>query len=169
MIVVLMGVTGSGKTTIGRRLADDLGWTFLDADDFHPASNVAKMHAGVPLTDEDRRPWLEAIRLRLVEARDRGEGVVLACSALKHAYQHYLGSVGAKSVRYVFLEGPEDLIRRRLAGRSGHFMNPALLHSQFETLEPPDDALKVDVTPPPGEVAAAVRAGLGLGPGPGAK
>src|SRR5262245_18129521 len=90
MIVVLMGVSGAGKTTIGRVLAQQLGWTFVDADDFHPAANVAKMHRGIPLDDADRQPWLEAVRRRIDEATARGENVVLGCSALKHSYQHYL-------------------------------------------------------------------------------
>ncbi|MDG3002448.1 gluconokinase [Paludisphaera mucosa] len=162
MIVVVMGVTGSGKTTVGRLLAEDLGWTFVDADDFHPAANVAKMHAGIPLTDEDRRPWLEALRRRLEAARDGGEDVVLACSALKHAYQHLLEAVEPQAVRCVLLTGSADLIRRRLAARTGHFMNPALLDSQFATLEPPEDAVRVDVSLTPEAAVAAARAGLGL-------
>jgi gluconokinase len=162
MIVVLMGVSGSGKTTIGKVLAADLGWTFLDADDFHPAANVEKMHRGVPLTDEDRRPWLETLRQVIDAAHDRGENVVLACSALKHAYQEYLRQDVPRDVRYVYLQGSEELIRQRLAARKGHFMNPALLHSQFETLEPPDDALKVDVAPPPEVIAAEIADRLDL-------
>jgi gluconokinase len=162
VIIVLMGVSGSGKTTVGKVLAHQLGWTFLDADDYHPAANVEKMHRGVPLTDDDRRPWLQALRQLVDEARDRGENIVLACSALKHAYQEYLQRDAPESVHYVYLRGSEELIRRRLAGRRGHFMNPALLHSQFETLEPPGDAIQVDITPGPEVIAAEVRRRLGV-------
>ena len=162
MIVVLMGVSGSGKTTVGKELARRLGWTFLDADDYHPAANIEKMRRGVPLNDDDRRPWLQAIRQRLDEAVARGESVVLACSALKHAYQEYLQSHDPGSIRYVCLSGSEDLIRKRLAARTGHFMNPGLLHSQFETLEPPEHAVQVDITPAPEAVAAEIRRRLGL-------
>jgi gluconokinase len=162
MIVVLMGVSGSGKTTVGKVLARELGWTFLDADDYHPAANVEKMRRGIPLNDDDRRPWLEALRRRVDEARDRGEDLVLACSALKHAYQHYLEHDVPGYVRYVYLYGSEELIARRLAARKGHFMNPGLLHSQFETLEPPEDAVWVDITPAPEAIAAEVRRKLGL-------
>lgn len=162
MIVVLMGVSGSGKTTVGKVLAGELGWTFLDADDFHPAANVAKMHRGEPLNDEDRRPWLRAVRERIDEATARGENVVLACSALKHAYQDYLEQHAPENVHYVYLSGSEDVIRERLAKRTGHFMNPNLLHSQFETLEPPDNALRVDITAAPEVIASEIRRRLGL-------
>ncbi len=162
MIVVLMGVSGSGKTTVGRILAADLGWRFADADDYHPAANVAKMHAGIPLDDEDRRPWLQALDRLIDDAQERGEDLVLACSALKHSYQDYLKE-GEPDVHYVYLEGSEDLIRRRLAERKGHFMNPGLLHSQFETLEPPSDAIRVDISPPPEAIAGEIRKRLGLG------
>ncbi len=157
-----MGVSGSGKSTIGKILSRDLGWTFVDADDFHPAANVEKMHRGIPLDDSDRQPWLDAVRHRLMQAVDRREDIVLACSALKHAYQHYLAQYAPDAVHYVWLVGSEELLRARLAERKGHFMNPMLLHSQFETLEPPEGALEVDVTPPAAEIAAEIREKLGL-------
>src|SRR5262245_19802720 len=164
MVVVLMGVSGSGKTTVGKILAGRLGWTFVEADDYHPAANVEKMHRGEPLTDEDRRPWLAALRLTIDRACGRGENVVLACSALKHAYQDYLEQHEPACVRYVYLHGSEELIRQRMAARKGHFMNPALLHSQFETLEPPVEpgAIEVDIAPPPEVIAAEIRRKLGV-------
>jgi gluconokinase len=155
MIIVLMGVSGSGKTVVGQELARQLGWKFIDADDYHPAANIAKMRQGIPLNDDDRRPWLEAMRRLIDEAARRGENIVLACSALKHAYQKYLE--GHAPVHFVWLTGPEELIAQRLATRKGHFMNPKLLHSQFETLEPPEHALQVDITPRPPEIAAEIR------------
>ena len=162
MIVVLMGVSGSGKSTVGKVLAERLGWEFIEADDYHPTANVEKMRRGVPLTDADRGPWLDVLRRKVDETCDRGQNAVLACSALKHAYQEYLARDEPECVRYVYLHGSEELIRQRLAKRKGHFMNPALLHSQFETLEPPADALRVDVTPPPEEIADEIRRRLGL-------
>jgi gluconokinase len=162
VILVVMGVSGSGKSTVGKLLAHELGWTFIEGDDYHPAANVEKMRRGIPLDDQDRRPWLDAIRHRLDEAHNRGENIVLACSALKHAYQHYLAHFPPGSLRYVYLSGSEELIRERLAKRTGHFMNPVLLHSQFETLEPPGGALVVDVTPSPEAIVAAIRLKLGL-------
>jgi gluconokinase len=157
VIVVVMGVSGSGKSTVGKLLAQELGWTFVEADDYHPAVNIEKMRQGVPLDDMDRRPWLDAIKLRLEEGSERGENIVLACSALKHAYQHYLAEIASERVRYVFLVGSEELIRQRLAGRTGHFMNPGLLHSQFDALEPPEGAFRVDVTPSPEVIVRAIR------------
>jgi gluconokinase len=162
MVLVLMGVSGSGKTTIGKLLAEQLGWSFVEADDYHPAANVEKMHRGTPLTDADRRPWLDALRQRVDAACARGENVVLACSALKHAYQDYLERDEPACVLYVHLKGSEELIRKRLAARKGHFMNPALLHSQFEIMEPPADAIEVDITPSPEAIAAEIRRKLGL-------
>jgi gluconokinase len=162
MIIVLMGVSGSGKTTVGKELARQLCWTFVDADDFHPPANVEKMHRGISLTDEDRRPWLAAIHKRLLEAAHRGENVVLACSALKHEYRDYLQHEEPERIHFVWLSGSEELIRQRMAGRKGHFMNPNLLHSQFETLEPPENAIQVDIAPAPDEIAAEIRRQLGL-------
>src|SRR6478735_3371604 len=130
------GRHGLGKTTVGKVLAKELGWKFYDADDYHPASNVEKMHRGIPQTDEDRQPWLQTLAGLIDDSRDRGENVVLACSALKHAYQEYLRH-RLDAIHYVCLCGSEELIQERLAARSGHFMNPALLPSQFEIMEPP--------------------------------
>jgi gluconokinase len=162
MILVLMGVSGSGKSTVGKILADQLGWTFVEADDYHPNANVEKMHRGVPLDDDDRRPWLAALRERIDEACRTGENVVLACSALKHRYQDYLEQNDPPCVWYVYLEGSPELIGQRLAARKGHFMNPALLESQFEALEPPEDALRINITPPPEQIAGEIRRKLGL-------
>jgi gluconokinase len=131
-----MGVSGSGKSTIADILAERIGWTFEDGDKFHPASNVAKMHAGTPLTDEDRWPWLRAIAAEIDRVCAAGEHVVIACSALKRAYRDILVH-GRKDVRIVFLDGSQQLIAGRLAKRKGHFMPPDLLPSQFRTLEPP--------------------------------
>ncbi len=162
MIVVLMGVSGSGKSTIGKILAEQLEWTFVEADDYHPPANVEKMRRGQPLTDEDRRPWLRELRDRIDAALAIREYVVLACSALKHAYQDYLERNEPECVQYVYLHGSEELIRQRLAARKGHFMNPTLLHSQFEALEPPADAIRVDIAPAPEVIAAEVKKKLGL-------
>jgi gluconokinase len=134
--LVVMGVSGSGKSTIADKLAERLGWTFEDGDRFHPASNVAKMSAGHPLTDEDRWPWLQAIADEIDRVCKRGEHTVIACSALKRAYREILVH-GRSDVRIVFLSGNQDLIAGRLAARKGHFMPPGLLDSQFRTLEPP--------------------------------
>ena len=131
-----MGVSGSGKSTIADILAERIGWTFEDGDKFHPASNVSKMHAGTPLTDEDRWPWLRAIAAEIDRACAAGEHLVIACSALKRAYRDILVH-GRNDVRIIFLDGSQQLIASRLAKRKGHFMPPDLLPSQFRTLEPP--------------------------------
>ena len=123
--MIVMGVSGSGKSTVGALLARRLRWEFEDADWFHPASNVDKMHRGIPLNDDDRRPWLRALRGRIDEACGRGENAVLACSALKAEYREYLERGCPADVRYVHLRGSAELVRRRLEGRKGHFMNPA--------------------------------------------
>ena len=135
--LVVMGVSGSGKSTIADRLAARLDWRFEDGDGFHPPGNVAKMSAGQPLTDDDRRPWLQAIADEIDRVSRQGERLVVACSALKRSYRDIL-SHGRKDVRFVFLNGSYELIASRLAARKGHFMPPGLLASQFKTLEPPD-------------------------------
>jgi gluconokinase len=134
--LVVMGVSGSGKSTIGETLAARLGWRFADGDRFHPASNVAKMSAGQALTDDDRRPWLQAIADEIDRVCKAGQRLVVACSALKRAYREILLH-GRHDVGIVFLDGTEALIASRLAERKGHFMPPDLLASQFQTLEPP--------------------------------
>jgi gluconokinase len=148
--LVVMGVSGSGKTTIADALAKRLGWRFEDGDRFHPASNVAKMSAGKPLTDEDRWPWLQAIADDIDRICGKGERAVIACSALKRAYRNILVH-GRSDVRIVFLEGTEALIANRLAARKGHFMPAGLLASQFKALEPPTPdeqpvAVSIDAT-----------------------
>ena len=159
MVIVVMGVTGSGKTTVGQRLAETLGWRFHDADDFHPPANKAKMHAGIPLTDEDRWPWLRALRAVIEQALADKAGAVVTCSALKRAYRDVL-SGGLPQVRYVHLTGDPGVLAARLAGRRGHFMNPALLDSQIATLEAPADAIDVDVALTPDQQVAAIRQAL---------
>ena len=159
MIVVLMGVSGSGKTTVGRLLAHELGWPFYDADDFHPPANVAKMRRGVALTDADRAPWLDAVHAQLLRLARAGQSAVLACSALKQAYRDRL-SAGVAVLRFVYLRGDASLIRLRLARRSGHFMPIDLLRSQLDTLEPPADAIAVDIDASPEQIAARIRAHL---------
>jgi gluconokinase len=134
--LVVMGVSGSGKSTIAEHLAARLGWRYVDGDLFHPPANVAKMSAGHPLTDDDRWPWLRAIAAEIDRLAAAGTRAVVACSALKRAYRDILVH-GRDDVRIVFLDGTKDLIAKRLAARKGHFMPPGLLDSQFKTLEPP--------------------------------
>ena len=147
MIVMVMGVTGSGKTTVGMLLAKRLGWEFADADDFHSAANKEKMHHGIPLTDADRLPWLAAIHERLLEAAAGKQNLVLACSALKQAYREQL--LRGVDVRVVYLKGSYELIRQRLLERKGHFADEHILAGQFADLEEPTDAVIVDIGPPP--------------------
>lgn len=156
MIILLMGVAGSGKTTIGRKLAEQLGWSFHDADEFHPRSNIAKMSAGIPLDDVDRAPWLAAIREHIDQCAARGVSAVVTCSALKEKYRALLLR-GAADVRLVHLVGSFTLINERMRTRKGHFMKPEMLRSQFDALETPADAVTVDVAPPPEAVAAEIR------------
>ena len=157
MNIVVMGVCGCGKSTVGRALAEHLGWHFLDADDFHPPQNVAKMRAGTPLTDEDRWPWLERLRDELAGIRARGGHGVLACSALKHAYRARLAR--DSDVRFVYLKGDRATIGARLADRQHEYMPASLLDSQFATLEEPEDAIVIDVRLPVStQVAHVVQA-----------
>jgi carbohydrate kinase (thermoresistant glucokinase family) len=158
--VMLMGVSGSGKTTVGLKLAEELGWGFRDADDFHPPANVAKMSAGTPLNDADRAPWLAAIRHHLRELLRRGESGVVTCSALKAAYRS-AAIPDPQRVKLVHLAGDFELILDRMKSRE-HFMKPDMLKSQFETLEPPEHALTVDIAKSPEDIVAEIRRKLAL-------
>ncbi len=155
-----MGVSGVGKTTVGQALAHQLGWPFADADDFHPAANVAKMREGIPLTDADRGPWLQSLHAAIQQWLNAQESVVLACSALKQAYREQL--VIAPAVKPVFLHADFSVIAERMADRQGHYMNPKLLESQFDALEVPHDALSLDADRPVPEIVAAIRVSLGV-------
>jgi gluconokinase len=156
--LVVMGVAGSGKTTLARALAERLGLPFADADDYHPAANIAKMARGEPLDDGDRAPWLARLADLLGDHAGR-TGLVLACSALKHAYRQQLQGSNT-SVTFVYLEGSFEVIEQRLADRSGHFMTARMLRSQFEALEAPEDAIVVDVGLPTTAQVAHVIAAL---------
>jgi gluconokinase len=159
MVIILMGVAGSGKTTVGRELAGELGWKFYDADDYHPRSNVEKMSHGVPLDDADRAPWLERLRELIESCLARGEDAVLACSALKESYRRTL--VVDDRVKLVYLKGDRELLLERLSERHGHFMKPEMLDSQLATLEEPQRALTVDISETPEEIAAKIREQFG--------
>ncbi|KPC52070.1 gluconokinase [Amantichitinum ursilacus] len=156
MILILMGVSGSGKTTVGELLAKKLGCGFSDADVFHSEGNIAKMHAGIALNDDDRWPWLAAIRAAIVDYRSKGETHVFTCSALKEVYREKLASPGETDVVFVHLTGTGELLAQRLAQRKGHFFDPHLLQSQIDLLEPPANAIVVDITPTPDEIADEV-------------
>jgi gluconokinase len=157
MIVVLMGVSGSGKSTTGAALAAALGWRLIDADDLHPPQNVAKMAAGIPLTDDDRWPWLDRIVDALRRTTAEGANVILACSALKQRYRDRLAQAG--DVRFVHLRGDPQTIAARLATRHHRYMPAALLESQFAALEVPSDAIDVDITMSvDAQVAASIEA-----------
>jgi gluconokinase len=160
MHIIMMGVAGSGKTTIGKLLAKELGCNFFDADDFHSPSNRGKMSEGIPLTDEDRASWLFALRDVLVQNDEAGKSVVLACSALKETYRKTLEI--HPEVRFVYLKGTYEQIEERLKTRSGHFMQAIMLASQFEILEEPKDTLMVDITLSPEEIVQFICKGLNL-------
>jgi len=156
----MMGPEGVGKTTVGGLLARELGWRFEDADDFHPPANIEKMARGIPLTDADRAPWLEALHEAIVQWDAEGRNVVLACSALERGYRARLAENA--DVKFVYLKGTYELIAARLRARHGHFAHEDLLASQFAILEEPEDAITVDASRTPEEIVAEVRKRLGL-------
>jgi gluconokinase len=163
VIVIVFGVSGAGKTTIGKLLAQEVGWHFYEADDFHSQANIEKMQNGIPLTDEDRWPWLENLRQLIKRSLETGENAVVACSALKRAYRERL-RVGDE-VKFVFLRGDYALIEKQLHRRHGHFMNPKLLRSQFADLEEPkpdEDVLTIELGRSPQELVEEIKAKLHL-------
>lgn len=161
MIVIIMGVVGAGKTTVGKLLSSQLGYEFRDADDFHPNSNVEKIRHGIALTDEDREPWLEALREAIVGWIASGNNVVLACSALKRAYRTRL--CAGPQVHFVYLKGSAALIAQRLLARRGHFAGESILASQLADLEEPERAITVEISDTPERMVAEIRKGLHLG------
>ena len=157
--VVVMGVSGCGKSTVGRALAGRLGLRFIEGDEWHPPRNVALMAAGTPLTDDDRRDWLHALAGQLAQAAAQGQGLVLSCSALKRRYRDQLRAA-APGLRFVHLHGSPDLLAARMATRPGHYMPPSLLPSQLEALEPPgpdENPILLDIALPPAALQAAIR------------
>ncbi|MBL8069527.1 MAG: gluconokinase [Nitrospira sp.] len=160
MVILVMGVSGAGKTTIGRRLADELGWQFSDGDDFHPAANLEKMRNGHALTDVDRQPWLERMHAAIVDRISRNQPAVLACSVLKASYRAIVEEGCRAHLRLVYLKGSFDLFHQRLIHRRDHFMPRELLASQFAILEEPADALVIDAALPPNEIIRQIRLGI---------
>jgi gluconokinase len=163
-VIVVMGVEGAGKTTVGEALAQALGWHYYDADQYHSPENIEKMHRGEPLTDDDRRPWLAALRALVARViKENGRGV-LACSALKQWYREAIVPPGAPpgSVRFVYLDVPVDVLRERVAKRTGHFAPPALLDSQLATLEKPREAVWVDGARDVADIVQSTREALGV-------
>ena len=160
MIVVVMGVSGSGKTTIGKLLASELDWDFADADDFHPQANVQKMAAGIPLTDQDRAPWLQRLRQVIFERLSANQNLVLACSALKASYRELL-AVDPERMLFVYLKGSYELIASRMLERKGHFMKEEMLKSQFDALEEPGGAFVVEISEEPSAIVKRIRQKLG--------
>jgi gluconokinase len=160
LAVIVTGVTGSGKTTVGTRLAARLGFTFYDADNYHDAANIEKMRRGEPLTDADRGPWLDRLRELLRLKTTAGEPVVLACSALRQAYREQLCSGYPARVRFVYLRVNREIASERLLGRAGHFMPAALVDSQFDLLEEPNNAICVDASQPVDDIVESIAARL---------
>ena len=155
MIVIVMGVVGAGKTTVGKLLAQQMGWEFADADDFHPSVNVEKIRNGIPLTDVDREPWLDLLHAKIVQWISEERSAVLACSALKTSYRSKLDA--GQNVRFVYLKGSGDLIAARLQARRGHFANDSILASQLADLEEPEDAITVAIAETPEEIVNEIR------------
>jgi gluconokinase len=163
MVLILMGPMGCGKTTVGKMLAEKLGWPFYDADDFHPKENVEKMRAGIALTDEDRKIWLEALHGMIQGWLEREQNTILACSALKQVYRDMLG-VNQTTVRTVYLKGSYHLIRKRIDERQHPYMDNNLLRSQLDILEEPTDGSSVDISPPPETIVGTILNNLKLIP-----
>ena len=154
MIAIVMGVTGAGKTTVAKALVALTGWDFAEGDDFHSEANRKKMHAGIPLDDDDRVPWLESLHQVLLGWHQKGLSGVMTCSALKQKYRDSLtAGLPANAYRFVLLEVPAGVLKQHLAGRKGHYMNPGLLESQLATLEEPEDAMRIEATRPANELA----------------
>ncbi|MBW4551261.1 MAG: gluconokinase [Aphanocapsa sp. GSE-SYN-MK-11-07L] len=161
MVILVMGVSGSGKTTIGQLLASSLDWQFSDADDFHPSANIQKMSHGIPLVDADRLPWLQTLKQAINEWLKTGTNVVLACSALKSSYRQFLCQ-DSEQVKLVFLKGSFELIYQRLVKRHEHYMQTDLLQSQFEALEDPENALQIEIDQSPTAIVQQIRTDLNL-------
>lgn len=157
MVCIIMGVSGCGKSTVGEQLAPRLGLPFYDGDDFHPAANIAKMSNGTPLTDDDRRDWLATLATELGQWETAG-GAILACSALKEAYRTTLQSGLKSPIHWVFLDGPRELLLKRMGSRKGHYMHPDMLDSQLATLERPAYALRLSITATPEELVQDIVA-----------
>ena len=159
MIILVMGVSGSGKTTVGRLLAEELGWPFYDGDDFHPEENVRKMASGIPLDDADRIPWLQKLNLLMRETDRRNTSAVIACSALKKSYRTIL-SDGVADLKMAYLKGDYQSIENRMLQRQGHYMKAGMLKSQFDALEESADLLTLNIGKDPVTIVAEIRAGL---------
>ncbi len=157
--IIIMGVSGCGKTSVGRALSASTGWPFYDGDDFHPQANIDKMARGIPLDDTDRQPWLEGLHNLIADSLAARQSLIMACSALKASYREILQGE-LETVHFVHLEGSFDLIHRRMQQRSGHYMKAGMLRSQFETLEPPEGGLVVSIEQPVSEIIDKIAAAM---------
>jgi gluconokinase len=161
LILIVMGVSGCGKTTIGSLLAKELAIKFYDGDEFHPPDNISKMTRGIPLSDSDREEWLDGLRSLIISQIKKKEPIVLACSALKQSYRNYL-QVSPLKTKFIFLKGDYKLISDRMTYRQNHYMKPSMLRSQFDTLEEPDDAITIDIADPPEVIIENILMSLGI-------